>query len=1085
MGAVSITEENLTPGQSTTGSANYTITQEDLESGFVTNSAYAKGKFNKNNVTSNTDNETVTGQQNPTFSINKSADPTTYDSVGQIITYTYNITNSGNVNITGPIKVVDNKTGTINVTEENLIPGQSILANATYIVTQEDLNAGSITNSAFATGIFGNNTTVSNTENKTVIAGKNASCNIDKIVTNVSGKGAFANVTKAGDVISYQINVTNTGNVNLTNVTLSDSLIIVSGPLESLNTNGVLEIGETWIYTGTYTVALTDIYSNGGGDGFIENTATVDCEQLEPISDSAQVPIQKKPVDDEPSCIIDKTVIDVAGKGPTGTVTETGQVITYEIAVANDGNVGLKNVTVADTLIENLTGPVESINSDGILEVDEIWTYTGTYTVTQADINSNGNGDGFIENTAIVECDQTEPDSDTAKVPIGKEYEEEKPDCIIEKTVVDVAGKGPTGIATNPGDKIEYQVIVKNTGNLDLTNVVISDSLIELTGPVETSNPDAVLEIGKTWTYTGKYVVTQEDISSNGAGDGFIENTATFDCDQLSPKSDSAQVPIEKEYEEEKKPAYCISKSIIGVDETGDCIVNEPGDVIKYRIIVKNEGNVDLTELSVKDALIELTGPKGDNVDPGILNVRETWKFFGEYTVTQTDIDINGNGNGFIENTATVSCKEIPEQKCSAKQPILQKTELCIYKSVIGIDETGDCIINKPGEMIQYQVIIKNEGKVDLTGISVKDSLIELARPVGDEINPGILNPGEIWKYSGNYAVTEEEIITNGNGNGFIENTVTVSCNELPDQTSTAKQQIFFTPNDDKDNKSEPGTGDTDGKNFEDEKDSKEDSQNNGNNGGSSGGNSNSNSGNSHKNGGSSKGSSSGISASPEPANNVEVKETAQAFITNEKNVKFDFANNKTCVLYISFDAKKTLGKTKATVEMLKGKSELVSQMPADQTYKCFNIWIGNNGVVTKENIQNAIICFKVEKEWAESKKIDQESIILNRYNNGKWDKLETSISEEDEKYLYLTAKTQGFSPFAITAKTIKENTQKENEDKIDIEPKAEGLEQNNANTKGNTQKQKENTKTPGFNAIFTIATILTVALHKNLHKKK
>ena len=44
---------------------------------------------------------------------------------------------------------------------------------------------------------------------------------------------------------------------------------------------------------GTYTITQTDINSNGGGNGLIENTATVDCTQLEPKSHSAEVPVKK------------------------------------------------------------------------------------------------------------------------------------------------------------------------------------------------------------------------------------------------------------------------------------------------------------------------------------------------------------------------------------------------------------------------------------------------------------------------------------------------------------------------------------------------------------------------------------------------------------------------------------------------------------------------------------------------------------------------------------------------------------------------------------------------------------------------
>jgi len=99
----------------------------------------------------------------------KSASPTTYSAVGQIITYTYNVTNSGNVNITGSVNVTDNKVGTIEIIAGDLIPGQSVTGTGNYTITQADINTGSVTNAAFATGTFGNNTTTSNTDHATVI----------------------------------------------------------------------------------------------------------------------------------------------------------------------------------------------------------------------------------------------------------------------------------------------------------------------------------------------------------------------------------------------------------------------------------------------------------------------------------------------------------------------------------------------------------------------------------------------------------------------------------------------------------------------------------------------------------------------------------------------------------------------------------------------------------------------------------------------------------------------------------------------------------------------------------------------------
>ena len=66
----------------------------------------------------------------------------------------------------------------------------------------------------------------------------------DKKVTDVAGNGPTGNVTAVGDVITYQINVTNTGNIELTNITLNDSLINLTGPAGDNAPAGVLNVGE-------------------------------------------------------------------------------------------------------------------------------------------------------------------------------------------------------------------------------------------------------------------------------------------------------------------------------------------------------------------------------------------------------------------------------------------------------------------------------------------------------------------------------------------------------------------------------------------------------------------------------------------------------------------------------------------------------------------------------------------------------------------------------------------------------------------------------------------------------------------------
>jgi PGF-pre-PGF domain-containing protein len=174
-------------------------------------------------------------------------------------------------------------------------------------------------------------------------------------------------------------------------------------------------------------------------------------------------------------------------------------------------------------------------------------------------------------------------------------------------------------------------------------------------------------------------------------------------------------------------------------------------------------------------------------------------------------------------------------------------------------------------------------------------------------------------------------------------------------------------------------------------------------------------SGSSHSSVGTGLGGDSGTGDSPEPKSNVLTKEISQALIKSGKPAKFDFIKNTTSVIYVSFDSKKTTGKTTNIIEMLKEKSTLVSGLPSGEIYKYLNIWVGDKGFAIPNNIENPIVCFKVEKSWIQDKNINQSSIVLNRYSDNKWNQLPTSLSGKDDRYLYFITKTPGFSPFAIT----------------------------------------------------------------------
>ncbi len=134
----------LDPAEAITCSASYAITQADLNAGSVTNVA----KASAGGVDSNEDTETVTAVQTQDALAGKSATPVHVLAVGDTITYSYLVTNTGNVRLAGPVTVADDKAtvtcpalSTVGNGDGFLDPAEAITCSASYAITQADLNA--------------------------------------------------------------------------------------------------------------------------------------------------------------------------------------------------------------------------------------------------------------------------------------------------------------------------------------------------------------------------------------------------------------------------------------------------------------------------------------------------------------------------------------------------------------------------------------------------------------------------------------------------------------------------------------------------------------------------------------------------------------------------------------------------------------------------------------------------------------------------------------------------------------------------------------------------------------------------------
>ncbi|MDP9141508.1 MAG: hypothetical protein M3O62_12045 [Pseudomonadota bacterium] len=387
IGAVSCPVTTLAVGASTTCTANYTIVPADIDARLVTNIAQATALTpGPASATVVATDDAVISLGEPRLTLQKTAAPTTYSAAGQVINYQYLLSNIGNVAINA-LAVSDDKTA-VSCPVTTLAPGASTTCTASYSILQTDVDAGSLTNVATATGTSTSGALDPVSDNATVTATATPALTLDKTETS---SGPYDSV---GDVITYQYRVTNTGAVTISALSVTDDRIAsISCPSTTLTP------AATVICTGSYTLNQADINA-----GSVANNASAQgtpaIGTLTPATDSVTVTITQIPAIN----------LDKSGSGPDPLAI--GDTVNYSFLITNTGNVSLSTVTLSDPLpgLSAITCPVSALAPAAST------TCTADYVVTAADA-----GAGVIVNTASVDAlattGGTVSDTDTASVP--------------------------------------------------------------------------------------------------------------------------------------------------------------------------------------------------------------------------------------------------------------------------------------------------------------------------------------------------------------------------------------------------------------------------------------------------------------------------------------------------------------------------------------------------------------------------------------------------------------------------------------------------------------------------------------------
>ena len=460
--------------------ALHTVTSEDILAGKVGNVANVEWKDGETTVTKTVDDDTTKlTPPNVTLNVTKTSDwegkaDGAKLELGTKITYTITVKNTGNVPYTNVNFTDLLQNGDATVTGE--IPTYGTLAvneeksfTVEYIVTEADLLKESINNKVTAEA---DEIEYTYYEGETEKTGKATPKGEDEVTDNTDAASASFTSTKTttstprnekgyalGETITYEINVTNDGNLTLTDVEVTEKLAgavikassdyTVSG---SVATIAELKPGQTVIVNVEYVVTEADILA-----GSVKNVATVKGNGPDDKDPDPKDPGTDDPTD-KPKATLDiaKSVVSTP---KNGTSYKLGEKITYKLTVkvGADNNVTVKNIRVTDTLLtaENVNAKIVEIaggytlNATGEIELpdmapgaaDVVITYT--YTVQESDLGSGAYGS--VHNAAVSKGATPDPDPENPNPKPDDPKDEDKKDTPTNIRLV-ITANNNTGI---------------------------------------------------------------------------------------------------------------------------------------------------------------------------------------------------------------------------------------------------------------------------------------------------------------------------------------------------------------------------------------------------------------------------------------------------------------------------------------------------------------------------------------------------------------------------------------------------------------------------------------------------------------
>ena len=288
-------------------------------------------------------------------------------------------------------------------------------------------------------------------------------------------------------------------------------------------------------------------------------------------------------------------------------------------------------------------------------------------------------------------------------------------DCGDEANWYDAnVGPFPTGVV--PGSTAMYRLIVENTGEEPLANVVFTDDTPPFfLGLTDVALPDRC--------YVDGYFPVGDicTIVSGDSGFGALGNPPVAVCATAGTKTNLACVDAEGGATGDAVNA-CDPANVVciepGIDVTKDGpALAKIGDTITYSICADNTGATDLNNCKVTDALLSLSDAAFPNLPVGATNVC--------LTPAPTYL-IPGDAGDPLVNTATVTCDVVGSASATVNDSDGHSVNL--FTTAIDVRKDGPTEA-KAGDTIDYDICATNLSSTDapeFDSCTVTDSLLGL-----------------------------------------------------------------------------------------------------------------------------------------------------------------------------------------------------------------------------------------------------------------------------------------------------------------------------------------------------------------------